>query len=247
MASDPGNSDSILNAARTSLRLQQAGGRRLAPRGAQQLRRGHLGLKARNILLGVLGLWLALSLIGTVVNGIGLSGLMLGGLATLVLVGLLGKYPSMRMPGIEDLNPAQANAQALVAKTELWLEGQRRSLPPPAVKLVDHIGLQLDVLGAQMADVDPTHPKAAEVRKLVGEHLPGLVEGYRRIPEHLRFEETAGETPTSQFLTGLQTISGEIDSVTRQLAAGAIDDLAIKTRYLDYRYGESGDDGGGPN
>ena len=36
---------------------------------------------------------------------------------------------------------------------------------------------------------------------------------------------------------GLEKISLEIDSVTRQLADGALDDLAIKHRYLDYRYG----------
>jgi hypothetical protein len=35
----------------------------------------------------------------------------------------------------------------------------------------------------------------------------------------------------------LGKISKEIDSVTRQLASGPLDDLAIRTRYLDYRYG----------
>ena len=34
------------------------------------------------------------------------------------------------------------------------------------------------------------------------------------------------------------TPSGEIDSITRQLAEGSLDDLAIKHRYLDYKFGE---------
>jgi len=36
----------------------------------------------------------------------------------------------------------------------------------------------------------------------------------------------------------LAKISGEIDSITRQLAEGSLDDLAIKHRYLDYKFGE---------
>ena len=35
----------------------------------------------------------------------------------------------------------------------------------------------------------------------------------------------------------LSKISGEVDRVTRRLAEGALDDLAIKARYLDYRFG----------
>ena len=54
----------------------------------------------------------------------------------------------------------------------------------------------------------------------------------------MRYEERGGTNPTKQLLGSLETISFEIDSVTRQLAAGAIDNLAIRTRYLDYKYGE---------
>ena len=77
------------------------------------------------------------------------------------------------------------------------------------------------------------------MRKLVGEHLPDMIDGYRKIPDHLRREERTGVTPEKQFLDGLQMISTEIDSVTRQLAAGALDNLAIKTRYLEYKYGDA--------
>jgi hypothetical protein len=106
------------------------------------------------------------------------------------------------------------------------------------VQLVEHIGLQLDALGTQLERLPENTPAAAEVRKLVGEHLPELVSSYTAIPAHLRGEERAGRTPDQQLADSLGKISTEIDSVTRQLAAGALDDLAIKTRYLDYKYGE---------
>lgn len=232
-------SEQIIRAAGQSLANNRAGGRRLAPQGARRIRRGHFGRKLRNIALAVAGIWIGLVVLGSIINGIGWGGLALGGLATVSAMWLFGKYPAMKVPSLDDLNPAQSDVRTMVGKTELWLESQRRALPPPAVKLVDTIGLQLDVLGDQLAHVDQSHPKAMEVRKLVGEHLPGLIDGYQKIPEHLRYEEAAGGSPNQRFMNGLTTISGEIDSLTRQLAAGAIDNLAISTRYLDYKYGDA--------
>ena len=68
-----------------------------------------------------------------------------------------------------------------------------------------------------------------------------MVEAYRKIPAHLRKEQRAGGSPDEQLVDSLGKISNEIDHVTRQLADGALDDLAIRTRYLDYRYGAAGE------
>ena len=105
-------------------------------------------------------------------------------------------------------------------------------------ELVDDIGVQLDALGLQLEHIDPAHPAAAETRKLVGEHLPETVDAFRRIPQNLRREQSAGSTPEDQLVESLGKIRSEIDRVTRQLAAGALDDLAVRTRYLEYRYGD---------
>ncbi len=240
MADESRNSDLILQQAKSSLADQRAGGRRRPiPQGARQIRRGHFGRKLRNIAFAVVGIWLGLSIIGGIISGIGFTGLAIGAAATVAAVWLFGQYPKLKIPSRADLNPASPDVKALVGRTELWLESQRRALPAPAVKLVDTIGLQLDSLGAQLVGLDQASPQAAEVRKLVGEHLPDMIDGYRKIPDHLRYEARAGTTPAKQFLEGLQTISTEIDSVTRQLAAGALDNLAIKTRYLEYKYGDA--------
>lgn len=240
MADDARNSDLILRQAKMSLVEQQAGGRRRpVPQGARRLRRGHFGRKLRNVAFAVAGIWLGLSIVGGIINGIGFTGLAIGALATVVAVWLFGQYPKFKVPSRADLNPNTSDVKALVGRTELWLESQRPALPAPAVQLVDNIGLQLDALGAQLVGLDQASPQAAEVRKLVGEYLPDMVDGYRKIPGHLRTEPRAGTTPEKQLLDGLQTISTEIDSVTRQLAAGALDNLAIKTRYLEYKYGDA--------
>ena len=245
MAGDAHNSDLIIRAAGQSLEHQRAGGRRRKSigQGSAAIKTRHFGRKLRNVVFAVLGIWLALSVIGGIISGIGFTGLAIGAVLSVAAVWFLSQYPRLKMPTRADLNPASPDVQALVGRTELWLEHQRRALPLPAVQLVDKIGLQLDALGDQLVGIDQSHPQAAEVRKLVGEHLPDMIEGYRKIPDALRYEERAGTTPAKQFVDGLQTISFEIDSVTRQLATGALDNLAIKTRYLEYKYGEHADDG----
>ena len=68
-----------------------------------------------------------------------------------------------------------------------------------------------------------------------------MIDSYRKIPANLRTETRAGATPDQQLTEGLGKISKEIDHVTRQLAEGTLDDLAVKHRYLDYKYGDPAD------
>ncbi|MEE4206055.1 MAG: hypothetical protein V2I39_07180, partial [Erythrobacter sp.] len=131
----------------------------------------------------------------------------------------------------------QGSPRDMVAKTELWLENQRKALPPPAVSVVEQLGVQLDALGLQLETVDAAHPAMAEVRELVGEYIPETIENYRKIPEHLRTEKHTGKSADERLTDSLGKLSGEVDRVTRKLAEGAMDDLAIKDRYLEYRYG----------
>ncbi|MEJ6011687.1 hypothetical protein [Novosphingobium aquae] len=237
MSSPSQESDRILAGARQSLDHQRAGGRRVGSIGRQSaaLKRQHLLRKLGRMGMAVLAVWFAAIVAGLVIDGIGWTGIILTIIASFVAFGVFARYPKMKVPSLGDLN--KGDVKALVGRTELWLEAQRPALPAPAVQLVDTIGLQLDALGKQLQEIDQTHPAAVQVRKLVGEHLPGVVQDYRKIPANLRQEDRAGSSPDKQLAESLGLISGEIDSVTRQLASGAIDDLAIKTRYLDYKYG----------
>jgi hypothetical protein len=110
-------------------------------------------------------------------------------------------------------------------------------LPAPAQALVDQLGVQLDALGLQLQGLGDNEPAMAEVRELMGEYIPETIENYRKIPAHLRQQEHAGKTTDERLTESLAKLSGEVDRVTRRLAEGALDDLAIKSRYLEYRYG----------
>ncbi|GAA0271356.1 hypothetical protein GCM10009127_09430 [Alteraurantiacibacter aestuarii] len=236
------HSERLITEGRALVRDNQQGGRhRLGPaigEGSRRLRRGTMMKRIKLIAASLFAIVLASSVAGIVLEGIGFIGVMITFLAIVAAVVIFGNYPRTSMPKRADLTRTQ-DARQLVARTELWLEHQRPALPPPAVRIVEDIGVQLDALGLQLEHVDPAHPAAAETRKLVGEVLPEMIDSYRRIPGHLRREQRAGSTPDAQLVDSLGKISKEIDHVTRQLAEGSLDDLAIRTRYLDYKYGDA--------
>lgn len=121
---------------------------------------------------------------------------------------------------------------ALPDRTGAFLAEQRRLLPAPAVTLIDAIGARVDALAPQLATLDPATPAADDVRKLLGRELPGLVGQYHAVPATLR-----GEEANAQLLHGLGTVDRQLDELTRQIAAGAVDGLATQDRYLDSKYG----------
>jgi len=240
MAGEAQQSDRIMAEARRSLAFQREGGRRRQPpigRGSAQIRQQNLMNRIKLIVGSMAAIIIAASILGLALGGIGFTGIMIGFLAIVACTFLFSSFPKVRVPKRADLNTG--DVRHMVARTELWLESQRPALPPPAVTLVDKIGTQLDALGLQLETVDPSLPAAQETRKLVGETLPEMVDAYRRIPAHLRREKNAGASPDEQIVESLGKISNEIDRVTRQLAAGALDDLAVRTRYLNYKYGDA--------
>ncbi|MGN3975218.1 hypothetical protein [Tsuneonella sp. SYSU-LHT278] len=243
-------SDRVLSEARRVRDDNRAGGRhrreasRSIGRESRRMKSRHLSRKLQRIVLAIAGIVVAAMVAGLIVDGIGFTGVMITALAIVAAVAVLGKYPKMVVPRRADL-ARSTDARQLVGKTELWLEAQRPALPAPAADMVGRIGVQLDALGLQLEGIDANHPAAREVRGLVGETLPEMVDSYRRIPLHLRAEERAGGmAPDDQLASGLARISEEIDRVTRQLAEGSLDDLAVRTRYLDYKYGGDLDDPG---
>ncbi|MBJ7253670.1 MAG: hypothetical protein JHD25_02705 [Sphingomonadaceae bacterium] len=170
-------------------------------------------------------------------DGIGFWGVMITGIVGAAAAYVLMRYPEMPMPTTESLRVT--DLATLAGKTEIWLEAQRPALPAPAVNLMQDIGLRLDQLAPVLQTLDENDPAAREVRKLVGEHLPELINGYKKIPDSLKHKEHAGKTPAQQLVDGLKTIDREIETMTGQISRGELDKLAVRGRYLEMRYDNS--------
>ena len=182
MSSPASNSDEILTSASRSLRTIRMG----PPIGmkSRALRRAHFYGKVARAAVAVGVVLVGAGIVGAIINGIGFWGVMATGILGAAAAYLLMRYPDMPMPTTESLR--QTDLGTLAGKTEIWLEAQRPMLPAPAISIVQDIGVRLDQLAPQLQTMDENDPASREVRKLVGEHLPELINGYKRIPELLQ-------------------------------------------------------------
>lgn len=171
---------------------------------------------------------------GLLLDGLLDSFYLLAMLAAFVAFWILALYPATPKPKSRDMTTADLPDLATTA--ELWLEGQRHALPSPAIDAVDMIGVRLEQLAPQLDTLDPGGPAAREVRKLLSEHLPELVNSYTRIPAELRGREHAGSTPAAQVTDGLHVIAGLIEAMSRDLSQGDLDALAVRGRFLESKY-----------
>jgi hypothetical protein len=230
-------SDEILESSRRALRNV-----RMPPIGtkSQALRRAHFWGKVSKAALAVGAVLLGAGIIGAIIDGIGFWGVMITAIMGLAAAFVLMRYPEMPMPTTQTLR--QTDLGTLAGKTEIWLEAQRPALPPPAVTIMQDIGVRLDQLAPQLQTLDDNDPAAREVRKLVGEHLPELINGYKRIPDSLKHKEHGGKTPEQQLVDGLKLIDREIETMTGQISRGELDKLAVRGRYLELKYDQSAED-----
>ncbi|MCT2398950.1 hypothetical protein [Novosphingobium mangrovi (ex Huang et al. 2023)] len=191
--------------------------------------------RIRRAFLALSGIWIA-----ALVAALALGGLSFGVSMSAILLGIavfvvLSIYPAAPRTHAGDLE--SASLPELAGSAELWLEGKRRALPNAAIDAIDMIGVRLEQIAPQLATIEENGPAAREVRKLLSEHLPGLVDSYTRIPAALRGKPGVGGTsPSEQLLDGLSVISDEIEAMSLDLSRNDIDALATRNRFLETKY-----------
>lgn len=227
------SSDRIMQQADALLRRVSPAARDLARR---QRQRRHQRMMQR---LRTAAIWSAVLIVGWAGLGAVLSTFSLSWIVlSLIICAAIAFF--ILVSGKEDEPSAEklmeSELPALPEKTESWLAQQQRALPPPANRKLDAIATRLEELRPQLQNLDPREPAAIEVRRLVGVELPELVEGYKRVPSHLRKDDGRGRSPEKQLIDGLDVVEGEIRRMTQQLAAGELDALATQGKYLELKY-----------
>jgi hypothetical protein len=213
-----------------------------SPRAIKQHRRRVVGFfrRLKHAFFAVLAVALAGGLIGSFITPLGIWGffLMLVAMA-IVFFGVMG-WPQPAEPTPQQM--AKSDLPLLPSQTERYLEAQRPALPAPAQRLADEIGIKLEAIGPQLAQLDPREPAAYEFRKLMAEELPELVEGYKKVPEGMRRADRNGSSPDAQLVEGLRVVDEQLARMSEQLVSGDLNKLATQGRYLELKYrGEDGE------
>ncbi len=198
----------------------------------------HRGRRLRRAFLAMAGIYIAGLVAALALGGVSFMASLLTFLLGAAVFVVLSIYPASPRTHVEDLN--SASLTELAGSTELWLEGRRRALPNAAVDAVDMIGVRLEQLAPQLAVLDERGPAAREVRKLLAEHLPAMVDSYTRIPAALRGKAGAGGTsPSEELVDGLSVIADQIEAMSQDLSQGDVDALATRRRFLEVKYLDS--------
>ena len=217
--------------------IAERGPAAMAPR--KKLTRTQLIQKAVTI-----GMVLVLAMIGTTVAGLVLGGIGLGGffsiaLATLVIMAVIAFWRPREKP-VPAYQDNMTNA-AVVQRLGALLARKRHALPAAAARRADAISAQLPMLESQLADMAVLDPLAQDARRLLGKHLPDLIDRYERVPGEYRAERDGdGLNVDERLVQGLDAATGAIDELGRKLARDDVDAFQTQGRFLEDRSREDG-------
>jgi hypothetical protein len=213
-------------------------------------RRRHIGRTARSVgkrLLNM-GVGLGVLIVATlvfsqVVGPIGLTGLFVVCLAMLAILVLFSVWPGE--PKRVAYNE-QLPTKTVVQQLDSLLVHKRAALPAPAARRADAIGAALPLLESRLSELDPLDPLAQDARRLMGKHLPDLIDRYERIPAAYRMERDGdGLTVDERLVTSLDAAREALDDIGAKLAHGDRQAFETQGRFIESRYKESGDLGNG--
>jgi uncharacterized membrane protein YbaN (DUF454 family) len=183
---------------------------------------------------GLFALFVSAGIIGAVIDGIGFFGI-LAVLFAIPLVLVAAVAFSREKPVCAE-TIVQSSLPQLASRTRSWIDQQRLALPAPAATLADDIGRKIAALQPQLDTLAANAPEAIELRRLVGEELPQLVEGYKRVPANMRHVDRNGRVADRELIDGMRLLDDEIGDLAQAIASTDMDRLSSHKRYLELRY-----------
>jgi len=178
----------------------------------------------------------ATTVIGVLLNGIGIGGFVLS-LAAMAAAALYFMVPRREKP-IVDYKEDMPN-QAVVQRLDNLLVRKRAALPAPAARRIDAISQQLPLLENRLGQTAMLDPLAQDARRLMGKHLPELIERYERVPAAYRGERDGeGLTVDERLVQGLDAAKTALDDLGRKLAHEDMAAFETQGRFIENRYKE---------
>ncbi len=142
---------------------------------------------------------------------------------------------ALRMENEARLTPQTLPLPELAVRAEEGLLDRCDELPGRALPAADRIMAGLREMQPHLYDLKPDEPLTGEVRRLVGQHLPQLVDSYLALPDQSR---ASNAESTRRFIESLDIVAGEMDHLVGQCCRERQTDFDTHSRFIESRYKE---------
>jgi hypothetical protein len=173
-----------------------------------------------------------------IVGPIGIGGLFLVAVAIIFILIFFSVWPGEKK--MKPFSQQMSNRQ-VVSRLDSILHVKRTALPAPATRRVDAISAQLPLLESRLGELDALDPLAQDARRLMGQHLPDLIERYERVPAAYRHQRDGeGLTVDERLVAGLEAAQTALNDIGGRLARGDLDAFETQGRFIESRYKDDG-------
>src|SRR5690606_10230718 len=209
---------------------------RAGPAAAARRRRTGRGLASVAHRLTNIGVARAVLIVATIGFGLVVGPIGIGGLfavlALMLLAILFFSFWGGEKPIVE-FREDMPN-RAVVQRLDSLLVRRRAALPAAAARRIDTISAHLPLPESRLAEPDIPDPLAQDARRLMGRHLPELVERYERVPPQYRAERDAeGLSVDDRLVAGLDAARTALDEIGRRLAREDVDAFQVQGRFIE--------------
>jgi hypothetical protein len=240
MAREPYSVDDVL--ARTNDYFARLDGKSAEYGDARRRHYGRMGRsvakRGLNIGMALVGLTIATIGFGLLVGPIGWTGLFIVVVLTILILAVFSIIPmEPKRVAYDEKVPTRTVVQQL----ESLLVRRRSALPAPAARRVDAISAQLPLLESRLGEMDALDPLAQDARRLMGKHLPDLIDRYERIPNAYRQERDGdGLTVDERLVASLDAAKTALDDIGSKLLHGDRQAFETQGRFIESRYKDGG-------
>lgn len=196
--------------------------------------------RVRRATLIFVGLMAALVAAAIAVGGIGFLTWLVA-IPTAILFALISlSWPSRRQesapsaPGM----PKALPLPELALRVEDGLIDRSKEFPGRALPAADAIVARLNELQPHLADLAPNSLPAGNARRLIGEHLPKLIDSYLELPPTLR---RPGSESSERFTESLDIVARELDELLETCCRDKQLGFDTQQRFIETRYKDDPD------
>ena len=193
-----------------------------------------LGRTFKRVAIAVAAVCLAAIGIGLVLP-IGMFGFLAAvGLAVAIAAVLI--FSGTREIAAPNVAPDLPNGE-MVQRFDSYIFRARRALPAPAQAEIDRLSQRLAPLKETLSRVDENDPDAQDARRLMSNHLPGLIDRYLHVPASYRSEYDAdGKSVDDRLVDALSAGRTALDDISSKLARNDLAAFETQGRFIETRY-----------